>query len=152
MPTRLPPGFTQNAFSSDIAWGMDDMLKSIAGHLQAADGNLLVVGGPDSGKSTVILAAIRHLTKGGVEEQEEKQTFWRVRAQQIATGGKYFGDWQQPCSDMVKEPERAKGILRITDTTQLLASGGKSPQESIAAFMQSYLFEGAISNERGDKS
>lgn len=143
MPASLPTASFRSGSLMDTAWGMEEAVKNIVDVIQSDHGNVIVVGNAGSGKSTAILAAIRQITKRS-DSGEQKPTFWRIQAQKITAGGKYLGDWQQTCNELVSELTTVQGALWVTDTAQLLKSGGRSPQESTAAFLQSFIREGQL--------
>ncbi len=142
MPLRRPKTL-RGPTLSETAWEMEDIVEDVAERIAHTRSNILIVGSTGSGKSTVLLSAIRHITRTQ-RGAEGVPTFWRIMAQRLVAGAKYLGEWQQACEELIEELQMANGILWVADTAQLLMTGGSSPEDSVAAFMQPFLQQGRL--------
>ncbi len=127
----------------ETAWEMEDIVADVARRIAETNANVLVAGNPGSGKSTVLLSAVRHITRRQKGE-ERKLTFWRIMSQRIVVGAQYLGEWQQSCEELIDELHSAQGVLWVADAAQLLLTGGSSPEDSVAAFLQPFLQQGRV--------
>lgn len=64
--------------------------------------------------------------------------------QRITAGAKYLGEWQETCELLVDELQSAGGMLWIVDIVRLFQTGGQSVNDSIAAFLLSFLQQGKL--------
>lgn len=142
MPMRRPK-VARAAVMPESAWEMEDVVGDLAERIAFSRANVIVTGSPGSGKSTVLLSAVRQITRnmknGGLQ-----LSFWRMMAQRITAGSKYLGEWQETCETLIEELQACSGVLWVPDAAQLLLSGGSGPEDSVAAFMQPFLQNGRL--------
>jgi len=105
--------------------------------------NVLIVGNRGVGKSAVLRQAIRKIT-AQKREQKLDYTFWRIMPQRITASAKYLGEWQETVEMLIEELTSANGILWVENIIQLLQTGGEGPEDSVAAFLRSYLEQGKL--------
>lgn len=132
----------RNSFP-EVAWEMDWAVNEVVEKMLFQRANVLLVGQPGVGKSAVLRHAIRKVHAEGKRDRK-KRTFWRVMAQRITATTKYLGEWQELVEEMIQELKWANGILWVEDLLQLLLTGGYGAEDSVAAFMQSYLRQGDL--------
>ena len=132
---------SRNAFP-EAAWEMDGIVQHVIDKLTQR-ANILVVGPSGVGKSAVLKQAMRKIH---TESKRHKQTrtFWRIMAQRITATTKYLGEWQEMVEDLIQELKWSNGILWVEDILQLLTIGGSGVEDSVAAFLQSYIRQGDL--------
>lgn len=140
-----PPKRSARARTSfpEAAWEMEESVNQVIDKLIFQRANLLIIGKAGVGKSAVLGQAIRKYhsqTKG----QENRLTFWRIIAQRITASTKYLGEWQEKVELLIRELKWNHGVLWVEDIMQLISTGGYSAEDSVAAFLQSYLRQGDL--------
>jgi ATP-dependent Clp protease ATP-binding subunit ClpC len=129
--------------SPETAWEMEDIVSTVLSKILHTRSNVLIVGNPGVGKSAVLTQAIRKITQQ-TKKQSAPFTFWRIMPQRITASAKYLGDWEETAESLVQELELANGLLWIIDMIQLLLIGGQGPEDSVAAFLLTYLRQGKL--------
>ncbi|MCP3928941.1 MAG: ATP-dependent Clp protease ATP-binding subunit [Bacteroidetes bacterium] len=129
------------SISPDTAWEMDHYISDLIDRLINKRANVLLVGNPGVGKSAVLQQAIKrtHARKHHID-----YTFWRIMPQRITASSKYLGEWQEVCEQLVEELQTANGILWVENIIQLLQIGGEGVEDSVAAFLQSFVQQGKM--------
>jgi ATP-dependent Clp protease ATP-binding subunit ClpC len=122
----------------EAAWELEDKVSEIIDKLISTRSNVLVVGKHGVGKSAALQQAIRKISGPG-GKQKLDFSFWRIMPQRITATAKYLGEWQETCEDLIEELGAANGILWVIDIVRLLQTGGEGPEDSVAAFLQSFL-------------
>lgn len=131
-----------NAFP-EAAWELEDKVLELMEHLVNLRANVLLIGASGCGKSSVLKQAIKKIVKRGKKENLE-YTFWRIMPQRIVASAKYLGEWQENVEHLVYDLGTCNGILWVDDFIRLLQIGGEGPEDSVAAFMTSYLQQGKL--------
>jgi len=127
----------------DVAWEREKLASTLADALIRGKDNILLVGEQGVGKTTIWHDAVKIVAR----EAKKKHlpiTVWRTTSQRLISKAKYLGEWQQICDDIVEELQRVNGVLWITDLADLLRIGGESPEDSVAAYLQSYIVKGQL--------
>ena len=127
----------------EAAWELEDKVTEVIDKLFKLRTNLLIVGNHGVGKSSVLTQAIKKITSQ-TKKLEFQITFWQIMAQRITATAKYFGEWQATCEELIEELRQANGILWVVDVIRLLQTGGKGAEDSVAAFMLSFLQQGKL--------
>ncbi|MFT5166327.1 MAG: ATP-dependent Clp protease ATP-binding subunit ClpC [Saprospiraceae bacterium] len=127
----------------EAAWELDDKIAEVIDKLFKLRTNLLIVGNHGVGKSAVLTQAIKKITSQ-TKKLKFQITFWQIMAQRITATAKYFGEWQETCEELIGELSQANGILWVVDVIRLLQIGGKGAEDSVAAFMLSFLQQGKL--------
>lgn len=122
----------------DAAWELENKVTSVVDRIINLRANLLVVGKHGVGKSAVLRQAIRKV-KGRSRKDGFQKTFWQIMSQRITASAKYLGEWQENVELLIAELQSAGGILWVMDIMRLLQTGGEGPEDSIAAFLISFL-------------
>lgn len=140
-----PPKHLKRSTSAapETAWEMEETVNNVLGKILQTRSNVLVVGNPGVGKSAVLTQAIRKITQQ-TKKQSNPFTFWRIMPQRITASAKYLGEWEETAELLIQELELANGILWIIDVIQLLLIGGQGPEDSVAAFLLTYLRQGKL--------
>lgn len=126
----------------EVAWEQTALVDEMAARL-ASRGNVLLVGEPGVGKSVVILEAIRKAHRA-TTGRDGQPTFWRSHAERLIGRARYLGEWQQLCDQVVQWLDMAGGLLWVTDFVNLLQVGGRSAEESMAAYLLPSLRAGKL--------
>ncbi len=127
----------------DAAWELEDTVIEVTEKIIGTKSNLLVVGNSGVGKSSVLKQAIKKITTRAKKEKLEV-SFWRIMPQRIVSTAKYLGDWQENCEKLINELQAVNGVLWIENFIRLLQIGGEGPEDSVAAFLITYLQSGDI--------
>ncbi|MBK7407250.1 MAG: ATP-dependent Clp protease ATP-binding subunit [Saprospirales bacterium] len=131
-----------NAFP-EAAWEMEGIVEQVIEKLAHQRANVLLVGSSGVGKSAVLKQAMRKIHTDS-KRQKRKRTFWRIMAQRITATTKYLGEWQELVEELIQELKWTNGILWVEDVLQLLTTGGSGVEDSVAAFIQSYIRQGDL--------
>ncbi|MEL6637240.1 MAG: AAA family ATPase [Bacteroidota bacterium] len=122
----------------DAAWELEDYVAEVVDRLVNLRANLLVVGKPGVGKSAILRQAMRKIS-GQSRREGLQRSFWQVMSQRITASAKYLGQWQENVENLIEELQLANGTLWVVDIMRLLQTGGEGAEDSIAAFMISFL-------------
>lgn len=127
----------------EAAWELEDKVNTVVDQLYKVRTNLLLVGNHGVGKSAVLNQAIKRISSQS-KKLQFPLTFWQIMSQRITSTAKYFGEWQETCEELVEELRQANGILWVVDMIRLLQIGGSGAEDSVAAFLLSYLQQGKL--------
>ena len=127
----------------EAAWELEDKVLEVAGKLISTRSNVLAIGRPGTGKSAVLRQTIKKITSRS-RKQGLDYSFWRILPQRITASSKYLGEWEELCELMVEELNVTNGILWVEDVVRLLQIGGEGPEDSVAAFLMSFLQQGKL--------
>lgn len=125
----------------EAAWELEQQVEETIDKIVSTRSNVLLVGKHGTGKSAVLRQAIKKIAH---KKSKINLTFWQLVAQRITARAKYLGEWQQQVEQLIYELERANGILWVLDVVQLLQTGGEGPEDSVAAFLTSFLQAGKL--------
>lgn len=122
----------------EAAWELEDKVNEVLDKLINTRSNVLIVGPHSVGKSAVLGQAIKKITSRS-KKQKLDFSFWRIMPQRITASAKYLGEWEETCEALIEELGAANGILWVIDIVQLLQIGGEGPEDSVAAFLLTFL-------------
>ncbi len=128
-----------NAFP-EAAWELEHKVEDLVEKLTKVRTSVLIVGNRGVGKSSVLKQAIKKIS-ADVRKKKLELTFWQIMPQRITAASKYLGEWQETCEKLVDDLESANGILWVVDFVRLLQIGGEGPEDSVAAFLNSFLLQ-----------
>ncbi len=124
----------------DVAWERGEMVENLIAMLRREKSNVLLVGNAGVGKSTIIHEAIRRMHQQEKSlEKFERHSFWRTTPARMTAKAKYLGEWQEICEQMVEELTQTRGLLWIENFVMLALTGGEGPEDSVAAFLTSFM-------------
>jgi ATP-dependent Clp protease ATP-binding subunit ClpC len=138
------PISTKRALSGrfEQAFGREALISELTSQLRQGASNLLLVGEPGAGKSTVMAQVARSYTRGedatgdharGLGAKEYR--FWLTSGARIISGMKYLGQWEERCEKLVRELAQVNGFLCIENLLNLLTVGGTTAIDSVGAFL-----------------
>lgn len=136
-PTRKVVSFPE------AAWEREEKVSEVIEKLSNLQANVLLVGESGVGKSAILQQAIRRITTQN-KDKNGQMTFWRIMAQRITATAKYFGEWQGIVEELIEELQEVNGVLWVEDIVRLLQIGGSGAEDSVAAFMVSFLQQGKL--------
>jgi ATP-dependent Clp protease ATP-binding subunit ClpC len=106
--------------------------------------NVLLVGEPGSGKTTVLVEAVRQVERGEAGSPRRGAKFWQTSAGRLIAGMKYLGQWEERCEQIIAELADTEGVLCVDNLLELVRQGGSAPTNSLAAFFLPYLQRGEL--------
>ncbi|MFM8583262.1 MAG: AAA family ATPase [Planctomycetaceae bacterium] len=122
------------------AWERDDEVQGLVDPLKSRHGNWLLVGPAGSGKTTVLVGAVRT-----VERQAANQRlFWQTSAGRVIAGMRYLGQTELRMERLIAELERLEGTLCVANLLEFITSNGDEVTGSLAAFCQPYVERGRL--------
>ena len=127
----------------EAAWELEDKVEELVDKLIRNKSNLLIVGQHGVGKTAVLRQGIKKIA---TKARKEKTgiSFWRMIPQRFTATSKYLGEWQETCELLVEELRSASGVLWVEDIIRLLQLGGGGPEDSVAAYLISFLQSGRL--------
>lgn len=140
-----PTKFQQRNLSAlpDVAWRREKEVTKAIEKIIGTRSNILIVGRSGTGKSAVLSAALRSISNKS-RKQKAGYNFWRIMPQRITASAKYLGEWEETVEALIDELNAANGIIWVEQMVQLLQTGGQGPEDSVAAFLMSFLQQGVL--------
>ena len=133
------------------AWERGPLVQEVVRKLHHERVNVLLVGEPGVGKTTVLVEAVQAIERLLAEEAERRgeqpdsaRRFWLTSGGRIIAGMKYLGQWEERCEKIVEELDGLPGVLVVDRLLDLVRVGGSGPGDSIAAFFLPYLQRGEL--------
>ncbi len=133
------------------AWERQSLVAQAVQKIHRERVNLLLVGEPGVGKTTVLVEAVQAVERQLAEEAERRgdsplsaRRFWLTSAGRIIAGMKYLGQWESRCEELIEELARLPGVLVVDRLLELVRVGGVGPADSVAAFLVPYLQRGEL--------
>lgn len=124
-------------------YGRDAQVKELVERLEAKS-NVLLLGESGSGKTSILLEAVRKLEKGKPEEGEYKHRHWLTRGARVIAGMAYLGQWEARMEQVIEELSWIEGVLCAESLSELMRTGGRSAEDGIGAFLAPYLERGEL--------
>ena len=136
------------------AWGRDGEVARLVEALRKETAPVLLVGESGSGKTSILADAARRLEREGgaiavspsgiVEEDEDSRgrrvrRFWLTSAPRLIAGMQYLGMWQERMEKLIGEIGAIPGVLCAENLLDLVRTGGRTPADSLGAFLVPYL-------------
>lgn len=103
--------------------------------------SVLLVGASGVGKTAIF----HQLVLSAVELQMELVEFWQTDGSRLIAGMSGFGQWQQRCTELVKELEKKPAVIHLGNLVELIESGkGAGLKRGIADFLRPFMARGKI--------
>jgi ATP-dependent Clp protease ATP-binding subunit ClpC len=130
-------------------WERDREVADLVRRLGQEKANVLLVGEPGSGKTTVLVEAVRQLERKQEEEEVDglprpKRRYWQTSSGRLIAGMKYLGQWEERCEEIIGELTVIGGVLCVENLLDLVREGGSGPTSSLASFFLPYLQRGEL--------
>jgi ATP-dependent Clp protease ATP-binding subunit ClpC len=132
------------------AWERDAEVALLVRKLHREKANVLLVGEPGVGKTTLLVEAVREVENRLADEAKaegqigQSRRFWQTSAGRIIAGMKYLGQWEERVETLTSELGELEGVLCVDRLLDLVRTGGVSAADSIAAFLLPYLTRGEL--------
>ncbi|WP_156345736.1 hypothetical protein [Verrucomicrobium spinosum] len=127
-------------------WEREADVARVQARLDLSKGSTLLVGGPGSGKTAVLVDAARKVERelGLGPGEARSQRFWISSGSRLIAGQRWLGQWQEQLEKVIAELRALDGVLCLESLQELLRLGGSSPGSSLAAFLVPYLQTGEL--------
>lgn len=122
----------------------DKELAELSGLLATERANILIVGEPGSGKTSLLAQAARSAEREAARGGASPPRFWLTSGPRLTAGMKYLGQWEARCEGVIEELGGFQGTLCVENLLDLARYGGAGPEDSVAAFLLSYLQHGEL--------
>jgi ATP-dependent Clp protease ATP-binding subunit ClpC len=132
------------------AWERDAEVALLVRKLHREKANVLLLGEPGVGKTTLLVEAVGEVEKRLAEEAKKEEEpsrprrFWQTSAGRIIAGMRYLGQWEERVESLIAELGELEGVLCVDRLLDLVRTGGLSATDSIAAFLLPYLTRGEL--------
>jgi ATP-dependent Clp protease ATP-binding subunit ClpC len=131
------------------AWGRETEVAALVHILHREKANVLLVGEPGVGKTTLMVNAVKEVEKL-LDEDHGKGTgprqrrFWLTSAGRLVAGMKYLGQWEERVEAVIAALGDIGGVLCAERLLDMIQRGGVGPADSIAMFLVPYLARGEL--------
>lgn len=129
---------------SSPAFEREGDVNTMVDRLNEGPVNLCIVGESGSGKSTILMEAVKRISKTKDETKDEfdgdkPALFWRTNAQRLIAGAPYLGQWEARLESVLNELQDASAWLICDSLIDLIKTGGRDPRDGVAMFLMPYL-------------
>lgn len=124
-------------------YGREREVATLAARLTGRGANVLLVGEQGSGKTSVLLEALRKVEKERDKERYARR-FWQSRGARFIAGMRYLGQWEERTEYVIEELGEIEGVLCLESLQEVVQTGGRGPEDSIAAFLGPYVERGEL--------
>jgi ATP-dependent Clp protease ATP-binding subunit ClpC len=128
------------------AWERDREVADVFHKLHQEQANVLLVGEPGAGKTTVLVEAVQRIARLEAEAEDvgERKQFWLTSGARLIAGMRYLGQWEERCEHVIAELADVNGVLCVDNLLDLVRTGGIGPTDCIAAFFLPYLLRSEL--------
>jgi ATP-dependent Clp protease ATP-binding subunit ClpC len=131
------------------AWGREAEVAALVHKLHREKANVLLVGEPGVGKTTLLVDAVKEAERLAAEDAKgqpgaRQRKFWLTSAGRLVAGMKYLGQWEERVEAVIAELGEIGGVLCAERLLDLIQRGGIGPADSIAMFLVPYLARGEL--------
>jgi ATP-dependent Clp protease ATP-binding subunit ClpC len=156
----VPLGTRSGSQNFRTAWERRAEVAEVTTLLQDRRRNVLLVGPSGFGKTTILAEAVRSLYREMATAKKQGQTygnettetseaepvspqkspmFWLTNGARLVSGMQYLGQWEERCEQVIEELVEVRGVLCVENLLDLVLTGSKSPESSVAAFFRNFL-------------
>jgi ATP-dependent Clp protease ATP-binding subunit ClpC len=144
------------------AWEREEIVDRLVEMLRKERAPILLVGEGGVGKTSILADAVRRIERdaaasaelaGQLRRDTESQAnggarrmhrFWLTSAPRVIAGMQFLGMWQDRVEKVIGELGSIGGVLCAENLLDLVRTGGRSPGDSVAAFLIPYLQRGEL--------
>ncbi len=130
------------------SWGREAEVAPLVQKLHREKANVLLVGEPGVGKTTLMVDAVKEAEKLADAEEKSRgpkqRRFWLTSAGRLVAGMKYLGQWEERVEAVIGALGEINGVLCVERLLDLIQRGGVGPADSIAMFLVPYLARGEL--------
>ena len=131
------------------AWGRETAVADLIHRTQQEKANVLLVGEPGTGKTAVLIEAVRSIEREVKNEDDEgdrspRHRYWQTGAARLIAGMQYLGQWEERVEAVIRELSDINGVLCVDNLLDLVRTGGRAPGDSLAMFLLPYLQRGEL--------
>ncbi|MBI4864234.1 MAG: ATP-dependent Clp protease ATP-binding subunit [Candidatus Riflebacteria bacterium] len=135
------------------AWERDREVSDLVAALHRQRANVILVGEPGVGKTTLLVEAARKTEElwrkdaaasAGDGRPASRQKFWATTGTRLIAGAPYLGQWQQRCEEIVAELAEIQGYLCVGNLLELVRLGGTGGGDGLAAFFLPHVQRGEL--------
>lgn len=142
------------------AWEREDVVNRLIQSLRKETAPILLLGESGTGKTMILADAVRRIeraadpamalladifpTEKSDLPQKRTHRFWLTSAPRLIAGMQYLGMWQERVETIIAQTAGISGVLCIENLLDLARTGGRSPGDSVAAFLIPYLQRGEL--------
>lgn len=120
------------------AWERDTEIGELVNRVQRDRANVLLVGAPGVGKTSILVSATREIERQ-IESGEERRRFWLTSGSRLIAGTPYLGQWEERLEEAMQELQSFQGVLCVESLLELLRLGGHDAGDSVGAFLVPYM-------------
>jgi ATP-dependent Clp protease ATP-binding subunit ClpC len=120
------------------AWEREREVAELVGRIGRDRANVLLVGPPGVGKTSVLASAAREIERQ-IEGEQERRRFWLSNGSRLIAGMPYLGQWEQRLEAVIAELAAFQGVLCIENLLELVRLGGQDATDSVGAFLVPYM-------------
>jgi ATP-dependent Clp protease ATP-binding subunit ClpC len=131
------------------AWEREELIARLVDAVRKESAPILLLGEPGVGKTSVLADAARRIERAGdlptdpaaslQRSQRRAHRFWLTSASRLIAGMQYLGMWQERVESVIEETAAISGVLCSENLLDLVRTGGRTPGDSIAAYLIPYL-------------
>ncbi|MDB5322103.1 MAG: ATP-dependent Clp protease ATP-binding subunit [Phycisphaerales bacterium] len=137
------------------AWERDELIGRLVEALRRESAPILLLGESGVGKTSILADAARRIERAAdpadsvsppadadapaTRRGKRVNRFWLTSAPRLIAGMQYLGMWQERVESIVTQTAGIAGILCAENLLDLVRTGGRSPGDSIGAFLMPYL-------------
>lgn len=136
------------------AWGRDDEVARLIEAIRKETAPILLLGETGVGKTSILADAARRIERDGAaiavssasppdaadeSAAHRANRFWLTSAPRLIAGMQYLGMWQERMEKLIAEIGAIPGVLCADNLLDLVRTGGRTPADSLGAFLVPYL-------------
>ncbi|MBZ0135404.1 MAG: AAA family ATPase [Planctomycetes bacterium] len=120
------------------AWERDREVAELIERVKRDRANVLLVGAPGVGKTSVLVSAAREVERQ-IAGDEERRRFWLTNGSRLIAGTPYLGQWEERLENVIVELQGFHGVLCVENLLELVRLGGHDAADSVGAFVAPYM-------------